>query len=151
MAAATVFSICNLVALVAWVVLLAALALPRQRPTAFFVTGLMLPAAFALAYLAMLAVALATGPVGGFNSIAEVRTLFAGDFGLTAGWLHYLAFDLFVGTWIARGGLAAGLPRLTLAPLLVTTFLFGPLGLLGNVVLHAVTGRTRPTLPGELR
>ena len=41
------------------------------------------------------------GP-GGFGSLAEVRQLFERPGLLAAGWLHYLAFDLFVGTWIAR-------------------------------------------------
>ena len=48
------------------------------------------------------------GP-GGFGSLAEVRQLFERPGLLAAGWLHYLAFDLFVGTWIARDAGAARL------------------------------------------
>ena len=54
---------------------------------------------------------------GGFGSIAEVRALFANDSALAAGWLHYLAFDLFVGAWIAREGPGLGRPRLAADPL----------------------------------
>lgn len=38
---------------------------------------------------------------GGFGSLDEVRALFAVPGLLVAGWVHYLAFDLFVGVWIA--------------------------------------------------
>ena len=38
----------------------------------------------------------------GFNSIAQVRALFSVDRALVAGWIHYLAFDLFIGSWEVR-------------------------------------------------
>ena len=46
------------------------------------------------------------------------------------GWVHYLAFDLFVGLWIARDADAKGFSRLLQAPILFATFMAGPLGLL---------------------
>lgn len=72
---------------------------------------------------------------GGFNSIAEVRALFASDPVLVAGWVHYLAFDLFVGIWIASRADVIGLSRFLQAPILAATFMFGPLGL---VLFYAV-------------
>ena len=65
---------------------------------------------------------------------------------LTAGWLHYLAFDLFVGAWIAERAAALGLPHLVVLPLLALTFLFGPAGLLAFAVLSAFR-RRRPLAP----
>ena len=50
--------------------------------------------------------------------------------GVTIGWTHYLAFDLFIGTWIAVEADKRGYNRLLQAPMLVATFMFGPLGLL---------------------
>jgi len=67
---------------------------------------------------------------GGFGSITEVRQLFLTDGGLLAGWIHYLAFDLFIGIWIAERADRANISRLLQAPMLVGTFMFGPLGLL---------------------
>jgi hypothetical protein len=69
-------------------------------------------------------------PGGGFSSIAAVQALFASPAMVVAGWVHYLAFDLFVGIWIARQADAAGIGRILQVPLLLATFLFGPLGLL---------------------
>jgi hypothetical protein len=54
------------------------------------------------------------------------RRLFMSRSGLLAGWGHYLAFDLFVGIWIYRTGLAE--QRSTRVPLALT-FVAGPLGL----------------------
>lgn len=65
---------------------------------------------------------------GGFGSIAQVRALFASDWGLLAGWVHYLAFDLMIGAMMAARMDRVGLSRLSQAPLLALIFLFGPLG-----------------------
>ncbi len=67
---------------------------------------------------------------GGFDSLAAVRTLFESDPVLVAGWIHYLAFDLFIGVWIAERLDGVGLSRFLQAPILAATFMFGPLGLL---------------------
>jgi hypothetical protein len=76
-------------------------------------------------------------------SLAEVSKLFDVPGLVLAGWLHYLAFDLFVGAWIAERAAADGLPRWALLPMLALTFLFGPAGLLAHEVVRAVR---RPAL-----
>jgi hypothetical protein len=45
-----------------------------------------------------------------------------------AGWLHFLAFDLFVGAWIVCDARMRGLPFLLALPCLPFAFLFGPVG-----------------------
>jgi len=68
-------------------------------------------------------------PIGAGCVDEGVRTLFASDAGVTIGWTHYLAFDLFVGIWIARDGDDKYVSRFIQAPILLATFLAGPLGL----------------------
>jgi hypothetical protein len=71
-------------------------------------------------------------PGGGgadFSTIAGVRAIFASDAGVTIGWTHYLAFDLFVGLWISRDGDAKNISRFIQAPVLFATLMAGPLGL----------------------
>jgi hypothetical protein len=97
------------------------------------ITGRWLPLALAVVYLAMLATH--WRGQGGFGSIAEVRALFDVPGALVAGWVHYLAFDLFVGSWIAERASALQLPHALLVPVLLLTFMFGPLGLLAFAVL----------------
>jgi hypothetical protein len=124
-----IFAAGNLAALLCWVALLVSLAAPRIRTATWRVTGWIAPALFAAAYIVLLVTA--SPPEGaGFSSLPAVQALFSDPAVLTAGWFHYLAFDLFVGTWIAREGLAAGSPAWALAPCLLLTFLFGPAGLL---------------------
>ena len=121
------FSLGNALALACWVAL--ALSPPSRRWASgvWLVTGRVVPLLLALAYLALL---LAHRGPGGFGSLAEVRQLFEQPGLLAAGWLHYLAFDLFVGTWIARRAATLGLHHAAVLPCLLLTFLFGPAGLL---------------------
>ena len=67
---------------------------------------------------------------GGFFSLAAVQKLFISREIALAGWVHYRAFDLFVGLWIARRADDAGVSRWLQGPILLTTFMFGPIGLL---------------------
>lgn len=66
---------------------------------------------------------------GGYGSIAAVRALFAHDDILLAGWLHYLAYDFFIGVWIAEHADRIGLSRQIQALILVVAFMFPPMGL----------------------
>ncbi len=137
---ATLFSLCSTIALVAWLALALSLFVSRVRSWTWLVTGLAIPTVFAVVYLGSLVAGLAAGGGGGFGSIEDVRTLFANDHALTAGWIHYLAFDLIVGTLIARDGARLGLNPLFVLPSLVLTFLFGPTGLLLHLVIRASSG-----------
>jgi hypothetical protein len=65
---------------------------------------------------------------GGFSTLAAVALLFTSPWVLLAGWIHYLAFDLLIGTWEARDARERGVRHLLLIPCLVLTFLFGPAG-----------------------
>ncbi|MFN9775454.1 MAG: ABA4-like family protein [Burkholderiales bacterium] len=133
----TVFAIANGLALPAWLALAASPPSARWTPWTWRITGRVLPLAYAIAYVALMLTA-PTAEGGGFGSIAQVRALFAVDAALTAGWIHYLAFDLFVGTWIAQRAAQLGLPHLAVIPLLALTFLLGPAGLLAFFLLRAV-------------
>jgi Domain of unknown function (DUF4281) len=137
------FTLASTLALACWLALAASLFLRAMRRLTWRTTGVAVPAAFAVAYLVLLPLGFAEAPEGGFGSIAAVRALFASDAALTAGWLHYLAFDLFVGTFIARTGTESHVPPLLLLPCLALTFLFGPTGLLLFLVLRLVVPRVR--------
>jgi hypothetical protein len=134
----TAFRLAGLLALLGWAGLLVSLFVGAARALAWPAAQLIVPALLALAYILLLAGAWGAPDAagGGFGSIAEVRALFANDAALAAGWLHYLAFDLFVGAWIVRDGLETRVPRLLLIPCLALTFLFGPSGLLLYLVLR---------------
>ena len=75
-----------------------------------------------------------------------MATLFANPWLLLAGWIHYLAFDLFVGSWEVRDARERGIPHLLVVPCLVMTFLFGPAGWL----LYALVRARRSSTPDGL-
>jgi thiosulfate reductase cytochrome b subunit len=123
MSAEQLFSLCNLVALAGWILLIAA---PRNI-RALTIAGTVVPGVLSSLYLFLLAFNAADAR-GGFSSLAAVAELFSVQWLLLAGWVHYLAFDLFVGTWETRDAVERGVPRWILAPCLLLTFLFGPIG-----------------------
>ena len=132
----TVFNIANGAAGLAWACLIF---LPRWKQINSAVFFALIPL-LSLAYSALVFVHFFDVQGGGFGSIAQVRQLFLSDPVLVAGWIHYLAFDLFVGWWIAREADSEGMSRIIQAPLLAATFLFGPLGL---ILFHIMTaGKT---------
>ena len=128
-----IFSLCGMLATVGWLLLVF---LPRWRWTARLVCPVIIPLVIALIYLWLVATTFGRTP-GGFGSLAEVSQLFSNSRALLAGWIHYLAFDLFVGSWEVRDAQRVGLHHLLVVPCLVLTFLFGPIGLLLYFVLRA--------------
>lgn len=137
MTSEALFSLASSAVLPGWLLLVLA---PRWKWTTTLLTGVLLPALLGLLYLYLIAVHWA-GSQGGFGSLAEVRQLFDQPGLLLAGWVHYLAFDLFVGTWEARDAARLGIPHLLVVPCLLLTFLFGPIGLLLYFVLRGAMRR----------
>ena len=120
------FRIANTVALACWIVLIA---LPR-RPWLRLTVHAVVVGGMCLLYALLVYLYFFRVQGGGFGTLAAVQRLFESPAVALAGWLHYLAFDLLVGGWIAGRSDAIGLSRWLQAPLLATTFMFGPIGLL---------------------
>jgi hypothetical protein len=131
-----IFSLASGLAFIAWLALAASPHGARWAPRARWLAGRVVPLLLAVVYVALFATHGMGG--GGFDSIEAVQRLLAVPGLLTAGWLHYLAFDLFVGAWIAERAGALGVPHLLVLPLLALTFMFGPAGLLAFAVLRWV-------------
>lgn len=126
MNAEQLFSLTNSLALLGWLLLIFA---GQARWAAPLVLGAVLPLLFAVVYSGLLVDHLG-GSGGSFRTLAGVSTLFENHWLLLAGWVHYLAFDLFIGAWQVRDSKALGISHLLVVPCLVLTFLFGPVGLL---------------------
>ncbi|HEX8525981.1 ABA4-like family protein [Allosphingosinicella sp.] len=74
-------------------------------------------------------------------SLEGVGAFFADPQLLLLGWVHYLAFDLFVGSWEAEEAHRLGISRRVLIACLILTFLLGPLGLLAFLAARSVPRR----------
>lgn len=129
----TLFSMMNGAAMAGWLVLILA---PRRWQALGWLPRVAVPGAIAVVYVALMGAHFAAAG-GGFSSIAEVRRLFASDPVLVAGWGHYLAFDLLIGVVLADRMDRAGVTRWLQAPVLLTTFLFGPAGWLLGLAVEA--------------
>lgn len=133
MGAESLFSVAGTLVLPGWLLLVF---LPRWRPVTPLVTAVAIPALLAILYVGLIVVHLpASG--GGFGSLADVRELFTNEYLLLAGWIHYLAFDLFIGSWEVRDAERNGVPQLAVVPCLVATFFLGPAGLLLYLLIRA--------------
>jgi len=131
------FSASNTLALAGWLLLIFA---PRWRWTDRLVLSGLLPLLLATTYVVLVAAHFRPGG-GGFGSLAQVSRLFENPHMLLAGWVHYLAFDLFVGAWEVRDARRRAVRHPLLVPCLVLTFLLGPAGLLLYFVVRAAAGR----------
>lgn len=141
------FSTSSQFAMMGWLLLAV---LPRRRKWLFQLTGLIMPALMGVAYAVLILPNFADVEGAGYGSLAQVRALFSHDALLVAGWIHYLAFDLAIGTYIAKRGDEIGLTRLVQLPLLFLTFMFGPLGLMAFVIIQAIQRGSSPFFKGEV-
>jgi hypothetical protein len=57
------------------------------------------------------------------------------------GWVHFLAFDLFVGRWVYLDSRSQAIPSFLMAPVLFLTLLLGPLGLVSYLSIRFGCGR----------
>ncbi len=141
------FGAANLLAMIMWAGLILLPRWPALLAGVLYLGVALLCLAYTLGLAGILGGALdpggaASGAVD-FGSIAGVRSIFATDGGVTVGWIHYLAFDLFAGLWIARDADAKQVSRLIQAPVLLATFFAGPVGLLVWLLLRERRARAQ--------
>ena len=132
----TLFSVAGSIAAVGWLTLAV---VPRQ-PFTQIISAVIAPLVLALVYLYLIAMHF-NGAEGGFGSLADVATLFQKRELLLAGWIHYLCFDLFIGSWEIRDSQKHCIPHLVMIPCLLMTFMLGPIGLLFYFAIR--TAKTR--------
>ncbi|QFT77179.1 ABA4-like family protein [Erythrobacter sp. THAF29] len=126
-----VFGAVNMLALLAWVALIALPRWPALLSGILYLGVGLLCLIYSAGLIAVLTGLVPAGEGGAdFSTIEGVRSIFASDAGVAIGWTHYLAFDLFVGLWIARDADAKLFSRWLQAPILLATFVAGPLGLI---------------------
>ena len=140
-----IFGFANAWALLGWVILAFA---PKREiivPLVFFEGSVFLACLYAGLIIPMMAGWISDGgPVGrppaDFTTLAGIMALFDSPGGATIGWIHYLAFDLFVGIWIARNADVHKISRWLQAPILFFTLMAGPIGLLLYLLLRQLKG-----------
>jgi len=132
----TIFSIVNTTALLGWITLAVAPGWIWTRRIVWTAIPMLLSAAY------LILVALFFGQAeGGFGTLADVMQLFTNKNAALAGWIHYLAFDLFVGSWEVKDAQERGVSHWFVVPCLFLTFLLGPIGFLAYNVVRLIAAR----------
>jgi hypothetical protein len=131
-----IFSLGNLLVLPFW---LGMIVLPRWRWTERLVQSPLIVLAPAALYLALIVPQLgALAPVLMRPTVAAVAAALATPAGATLAWLHFLAFDLFVGRWVYLDSRERGLSPWLMAPLLFLVLMVGPAGLLAYLAARSL-------------
>ena len=141
------FGFTNFIALAGWVSLALLPRGPKLMAVVMYGCVALLCLTYALLFALLFGNFVDPGAVAGargegdFRSIAGIRGLFASDGGIVLGWTHYLAFDLFVGLWIAKDADNKGFSRLVQIPFLFATLMAGPIGLFAWLVTREARAR----------
>ena len=121
---------------------------PRTRVTAWVMRTPITPALPALLYLVLVVPKLPElMPALMQPKLAEISALLGSPAGATIGWVHFLAFDLFVGRWIYLDSKERGISAWLISPLLFLTLMIGPVGMLAYLAVQVVTSRRAVSTP----
>jgi hypothetical protein len=133
----SVFLVCNYGVLPAWLLLVVA---PKAPFTQRVVHAMWIPLALAAVYAVGFATAPAPPEGASFFSLGGVQLFLSQPHGALVGWIHYLAFDLFVGAWQVRDADRRGIRHAFVIPCLLATLMLGPIGLGMYAILRFATG-----------
>ncbi|MEM8496400.1 MAG: ABA4-like family protein [Pseudomonadota bacterium] len=134
----TVFTVANISVIPAWLLLAI---LPQHAITQRVVHTLWIPCLLACFYGWALFFGEPAAEGAGFGSLEALSLLFQSKTALLAGWIHYLAFDLFIGAWQVRDAARRGINHWLVVPCLFFTLMAGPMGLLLYLLLRLVLNR----------
>ena len=127
MTASLTFQLCSALVVPQWLLMMIA---PKWHITRWLVKSKMLIVILCFTYIYYIFGLFSAGSLASFGSLEGVKALNGHDDLLLAGWIHYLAFDLFVGSWIWQNAKTRHVPHGWVVPSLLITFMLGPVGLL---------------------
>ena len=131
----SVFQTCSTIAMVGWIVLL--IISPFWSSFDKFLIGIIITL-FAIVYAWLIFQVFTPGDFQKFGSLNGVMELFTDKTAVTAGWVHYLAFDLLTGIWIKKNAQKYNIHHLIVLPCLLVTFMLAPIGLLLYLLVRLV-------------
>jgi hypothetical protein len=132
------FSICNGIAMIGWIIIVF---FPFWKARDSYVMGTVV-VLLSLVYTWLIFSRFEPGIIENFSTLDGVAILFSNKYLLLAGWVHYLAFDLFSGTWIVRDAQRKKINHWIAVPALLLTFMFGPVGLLLYISIRWIKTRS---------
>lgn len=141
----TIFRISNFLVLPFWALLIL---LPRWRWTERIMRSPLVSCVPAVLYLTLVFPRLGEiWPAVARPTLAGVAVLLGSRTGATIAWVHFLAFDLFVGRWMYLDSRERQVSAWLMAPLLFLTLMLGPAGFLLYLAVRSVA--PSPQAAGE--
>ncbi|MCG8573120.1 MAG: DUF4281 domain-containing protein [Spirochaetes bacterium] len=126
-----IFKIANFAVLPAWLLLIVK---PHSKVTRIVVFSYIFPFFLGICYLALMIINIGKSN-GSFTSLADLGLLFQNPATLLIGWIHYLAFDLMVGSWISQNANQNQIKHVFIIPCLILTLMAGPIGLVVYLII----------------
>ena len=123
-----IFNIYNTGILIFWFFLLV---FPKSKLTQKMTDFPWIPLVIAFGYIYFLGTSDSIFSVD-FSSLSGLTEMFqnSNPRGVAAGWLHYLAFDFWVGCWILRDSQKKGVKHAFIIFPMLFTFMLGPVGVI---------------------
>ena len=123
-----IFNIYNTGILIFWLFLLV---FPKSKLTKKMTDFPWIPLVIAFGYIYFLGTSDSIFSVD-FSSLSGLTEMFqnSNPRGVAAGWLHYLAFDFWVGCWILRDSQKKGVKHAFIIFPMLFTFMLGPVGVI---------------------
>ena len=133
MATEAIFTLTTILAMTGWLLLLVS---PIFQVWSDRIAGFAIPIVPSIVYTGLV---LMTGMGDGdYGDLAGVAKLFSNPEGVLSGWLHFLAFDLWLGAWMCRTARKQSMRFWLVIPCLALTFAFGPVGFLLFSILRGI-------------
>ena len=114
---------------------------PNSKFTQFFVNSIILPLILSTVYIYIIyQIILLDEPIFDvfklYLSLDNLYTAFATESFLLVFWLHFLALNLFLGSWISRDGVKYNMSRGLVSVPLILVYFTGPLGLVLYLIIR---------------
>ena len=114
-----------------WIMLII---IPNSRLTQIFVNSIVLPLVLATTYIYVIyqAIILDESMIDIFKlflSLENLYIVFASESFLLVFWIHFLAINLFLGSWVSRDAIKYNIPKKIVVLPLILIYFTGPLGL----------------------
>jgi len=132
-----IFKIANSLAFFSWIPLLVVPFNARIRNVLLGTTITLLSLTYALLFFQTFD----AGAMESFSTLDGLMSLFSSKEAVLIGWIHYLAFDLLTGIFIAKNAEKHELNPWIVRPIFLFTFMAGPLGFLLYVIYKTAATR----------
>ena len=129
----SIFQVCSTIAMIGWLIII--IGSPFWFHFDRFMIGVVITL-LAIVYAWLIVRSFSPQDASKFGSLEGVMGLFTDKTVVTAGWVHYLAFDLLAGVWIKKNSVKYGISHWIIIPCLFLTFMLGPIGLLLYMIIR---------------